>query len=90
MLSNAFRRNGVAVLNQDCMQVLGSLEDGSIDLIVTDPPYTTTPRGNAGNSGGMLQKQINKDGKVFKHNDITPPSMPMSFIGYSKTVAIAM
>lgn len=90
MLSNAFRRNGVAVLNQDCMQVLGSLEDGSIDLIVTDPPYTTTPRGNAGNSGGMLQKKINKDGKVFKHNDITPPSMLMSFIEYSKTVAIAM
>lgn len=79
MLSNAFRRNGVAILNQDCMQVLGSLEDDSIDLIVTDPPYTTTPRGNAGNSGGMLQKQINKDGKVFKHNDITPPEYANEF-----------
>lgn len=68
-----FRHNGVAIFNQDCLGMLGSLEDESVDLIVTDPPYTTTPRGNAGNSGGMLQKQINKDGKVFKHNSITPP-----------------
>lgn len=29
-----------------------------------------TSRGSAGNSGGMLQKDINKKGKVFKHNSI--------------------
>ena len=39
-------------------------------MIVTDPPYPTTSRGSAGNSGGMLQKDINKKGKVFKHNNI--------------------
>lgn len=39
-------------------------------MIVTDPPYKTTSRGNAGNSGGMLQKKINMDGKVFTHNNI--------------------
>lgn len=43
---------------------------GSIDLIVTDPPYPTTSRGSAGNSGGMLQKAINKKGQVFEHNNI--------------------
>lgn len=42
----------------------------SIDLIVTDPPYRTTSRGNAGNSGGMLQKDINKKGQVFTYNNI--------------------
>ena len=47
-----------------------TIEDESIDLIVTDPPYPTTSRGSAGNSGGMLQKKINKAGKVFKCNDI--------------------
>ena len=47
-----------------------TLEDESIDLIVTDPPYPTTSRGHAGNSGGMLQKEINKKGKVFEHNNI--------------------
>lgn len=39
-------------------------------MIVTDPPYKTTSRGCAGNSGGMLQKQINKKGQVFNFNNI--------------------
>lgn len=46
------------------------IPDYSIDLIVTDPPYKVTSRGSAGNSGGMLQKDINKKGKVFTHNNI--------------------
>lgn len=41
-----------------------------IDLLVTDPPYKTTSRGNAGNSGGMLQKKINMSGLVFEYNNI--------------------
>lgn len=41
-----------------------------VDMIVTDPPYKTTSRGCAGNSGGMLQKQINKKGQVFNFNNI--------------------
>ena len=54
----------------DCLELMKNIPDGSVDLIVTDPPYKTTARGNAGNSGGMLQKDINKKGKVFTHNDI--------------------
>ena len=46
------------------------LPDNSIDLVVTDPAYKITSRGNAGNSGGMLQKDINRTGQVFEHNDI--------------------
>lgn len=58
------------LFNMDCMKVMQSLPNESIDLIVTDPPYPVTARGSAGNSGGMLQKDINKKGKVFEHNDI--------------------
>lgn len=54
----------------DCRVFLKNIGDNSIDLIVTDPPYKTTSRGNAGNSGGMLQKDINKKGQVFTHNNI--------------------
>lgn len=54
----------------DCLEVLKSMPSESIALIVTDPPYKTTSRGNAGNSGGMLQKEINKKGQVFNFNDI--------------------
>lgn len=54
----------------DCMEYMKTLPNESIDLIVTDPPYKVTARGNAGNSGGMLRKKINRRGMVFKHNDI--------------------
>lgn len=54
----------------DCLELIKEIPDKSIDLIVTDPPYRTTSRGNAGNSGGMLQKEINKKGKVFDYNNI--------------------
>ena len=60
----------IEIYNADCLEKLKDIPDKSIDLIVTDPPYLTTARGNAGNSGGMLQKEINKKGKVFKFNNI--------------------
>ena len=56
--------------NGDCLEILSTLPDESVDLIATDPPYPTTSRGNAGNSGGMLQKDINMKGKVFEYNSI--------------------
>lgn len=64
----------VQLFKGDCLKVMDELiEQGvKVDLIVTDPPYRTTARGNAGNSGGMLQKEINKSGKVFTHNNISP------------------
>lgn len=58
------------IINGDCLKELKKIVDNSIDLIVTDPPYPTTSRGCAGNSGGMFQKDINKKGKVFKFNNI--------------------
>lgn len=54
----------------DCLTELKKLSDESIDLIVTDPPYKVTARGGFGNTGGMLKKQINLKGQVFKHNNI--------------------
>lgn len=58
------------LINGNCVEWLSKIKNNSIDLIVTDPPYPVTSRGNAGNSGGMLQKDINKKGKVFKFNNI--------------------
>lgn len=55
----------------DCRDELYTIEDNSIDLIVTDPPYKTTSRGSTG-GGGMLKSKDNLSGRVFLHNDITP------------------
>lgn len=54
----------------DCLELMKAIPDENIDLIVTDPPYKITAKGNTGNSGGMLRKKISLQGKVFKHNDI--------------------
>lgn len=59
-----------SIFHGDCMELLRSLPSESVDLVVSDPPYLVTARGSAGNSGGMMQKDINKKGKVFEHNSI--------------------
>ena len=60
------------LINGDAIEFMKTLEDKSVDLIVTDPPYKVTARGNAGNSGGMMQSKLSMQGKIFKHNDIRP------------------
>ena len=59
------------IFNDNALSIMDRMiaKDFKVDLIVTDPPYPVTSRGNAGNSGGMLQKDINKKGKVFENND---------------------
>lgn len=60
------------LIKGDTRDYFTHISDNSVDLIVTDPPYKTTPRGSTGSSGGMLRKEINKSGKVFKYNNIKP------------------
>ena len=52
----------------ECIEQLKLLDDNSIDLIVTDPPYRTTSRGNC-LGGGMFKKKINLKGQVFTYNN---------------------
>lgn len=63
-MDNIFRtdspRPKIKIVNGECVNVLKRIPNESVDLLITDPPYRTTSRGNAGNSGGMLQKDINK------------------------------
>lgn len=62
--------NNIQITNEDCLVAMGRIPDCSIDCVITDPPYKTTARGSSGNTGGMLAKKINMQGKVFKANDI--------------------
>lgn len=59
-----------SIYNVDVLDFMKSLESESIDLVVTDPPYKVTARGNAGNSGGMMQTKLSMKGKIFTHNNI--------------------
>lgn len=58
------------LLQGDCLELIKKIPNESIDMIVTDPPYKITARGNGGNSGGMFQKKEVNNGKVFKTNDL--------------------
>lgn len=55
----------------DCLDLIKTLEDESIDLVVTDPPYKVISGGkNDGKDrrpSGILSKN---DGKIFNHNSI--------------------
>ena len=55
----------------DCLERMKEIPDGSIDLIITDPPYSGTSGGlNETNKhyGSLIES--GNDGKLFKHNDI--------------------
>lgn len=60
------------VYNSDFLEIVHTIEDNSVDLIVTDPPYKTTKRGISKNTttGGLVRSDLGKQGKIFKHNDI--------------------
>ena len=54
------------------MNIVKTMPDNSIDLVVTDPPYKCISGGKPhkkGQPSGMLSKN---DGKIFDHNDIAP------------------
>lgn len=57
----------VTITNEDCRNVLKSIDDESIDLIVTDPPYKMTSRGGVGTTGGMLLNDVVNSGNVFEN-----------------------
>lgn len=59
------------LMQGDCLEIMTTMADDSVDLVLTDPPYKVTSRGSSGGTGGMLKTDINKSGMVFKHNSIT-------------------
>ena len=64
--------NNIKLINGDAIEFMKRMNDESVDMIVTDPPYKVTPKGCAGNSGGMMRSKLTMKGKIFKHNDIKP------------------
>lgn len=62
----------IELYNDDCLEVFKNIEDESIDLICTDPPYKKVQGGctnHAVKLKGSSQKDLSK-GKFFKNNDI--------------------
>ena len=60
------------IFNDNAINILDRMiaKEYKVDLLITDPPYKITARGNGGNSGGMFQKKEVNNGKIFKTNDL--------------------
>ena len=60
------------IFNDDAISIMDRMiaNEYKVDLLITDPPYKITARGNGGNSGGMFQKKEVNNGKIFKTNDL--------------------
>lgn len=57
----------------DCLERMKEIPDGSVDAVITDPPYSTWSGGTS--SKGLHHRWLgsihkNNDGKIFKHNSI--------------------
>lgn len=62
----------VELYQGDSLALMKGIPDGSVDLVVTDPPYRVISGGKPkrkGQPSGMLSLN---DGKIFQHNDIDP------------------
>lgn len=58
------------IYNEDFLMGVKNIPDKSIDLIVTDPPYRLTSRGNCGNMSGYWAEEKTLKGDVFQFNNI--------------------
>jgi site-specific DNA-methyltransferase (adenine-specific) len=61
-----------ALHHGDCLDVMPTLEAGSVDLILTDPPYRTISGGTGSKyrAGWLTSILAKNDGRIFMHNDI--------------------
>lgn len=72
----------ITIKEGDCLELMKELDDESIDLVITDPPYKIVQGGCSSKEatinpmGGMMGKyssdniDLVKKGKIFVHNDI--------------------
>lgn len=69
--------NDIVLQQGDCLELMKKIPDGSIDLIVTDPPYKLVSGGCVGKRSmantGIFKSNSDavRKGKLFNHNEIT-------------------
>lgn len=55
----------------NCLKILAQMPEEYVDCVLCDPPYKTTPNGNSGSMGGILNTASFRQGRGgFKHNNL--------------------
>jgi len=60
----------IELIQGDCLEKMKDIPDGSIDCVITDPPYRVISGGkpkHKGQPSGLLSKN---DGNIFEHNNL--------------------
>ena len=88
---------GIQLMHGDCMEAMRHIADSSIDLVVTDPPYSTGSGGKykpEGTAKGIIHKAgwnvsilKDNDGRIFAENSILPHQFMPEFYRVLKTDA---
>jgi site-specific DNA-methyltransferase (adenine-specific) len=78
-----FEKNGITIYHADCRDILPTLEAGSVDLVLTDPPYGI---------GVQTAYKTRKRGALAECNDFPPvydddkPFDPSHLLSYPKVI----
>lgn len=63
----------ISLYNTDAIEWIKTLDNDSVDLIVSDPPYRVSQHGHSG-LGGIFKTKVGEDkklnGKLFEHNEV--------------------
>lgn len=66
-----FDKKGIQIYNVDSIQFMKQMEEGSVSLVVTDPPYKTITGGNSdGANSKRPQGMLDGNRKLFKHQKL--------------------
>ena len=82
-----YEEGGITIYNADCLDVMREMEDKSVDLVLTDPPYGTTQ--NKWDSIINLKDMWKEINRVTKHNGsvVMTATQPFSSVLVSSNIA---
>ncbi|MGI8475243.1 MAG: DNA-methyltransferase [Thermomicrobiales bacterium] len=73
-----YEQDGITIFNADCRDVLPTLAAGSVDLVLTDPPYGISYRGGVG--GNLIHsKKHRKQERVVGDDEPFDPTPLLAF-----------
>lgn len=64
MIEPYYDQDGITIYNADCLDVLPTLDAGSVSLVLTDPPYNVSARGVGGRSNTSIGAVPRKNGTM--------------------------
>lgn len=84
-----FEQDGIALYHGDCREILPALEDESVDLVLTDPPYLVSYSGRWGSDWGVIEGDSDPAWVLPVYRELwrtlKPDSLCVTFYGWPAT-----